>query len=121
MIVHELSIVLGLRDQLAELARQHGASRVHRVALDIGALANVVPDLVRHAFVAVQADDPLLAGAELDIREIPLTVACLDCEAQAEIDVLKLQCPRCGSARARLAAGEELTLRDVELELADAT
>jgi hydrogenase nickel incorporation protein HypA/HybF len=118
--VHELSIVLGLRDQLAALAKQHGARRIHRVALDVGALANVVPELVRHAFAAVQEDDPLLAGTALEIREIPLTVACLDCEARTAIDVLKLRCPQCGSTRARLVAGEELTLRDVELELADA-
>lgn len=115
--MHELSIVQGLCDQLAELAREHGARRVHRLVVEVGAISNVVPELLRQAFLAVREVDPLVAEAVLEIRERALMVECADCSRRAEPGELRFRCPHCGSADVRVVQGEELLLRDVELEI----
>ena len=50
--MHELSICQALLDQVENVARDHGARRVSRVALRIGALSGIEPELLEHAFVA---------------------------------------------------------------------
>ena len=115
--MHEMSIVDGLCRQLDELAVEHGATRVHAVTVDVGVLSNIVPELLRHAFDAFRSEVPLIADAELTIREIPLTLECAECGRTTESRELRFRCSACESSRVELRGGEELLLRDVELEL----
>ena len=114
--MHELSIAQGLCAQLGALAREHGASRIHRVELDVGALSNVVPSLLRQAFEVLQESIDLITQAELVIHEIPLVVACAECKKDHELKEFVFQCPDCGSTRLDVKQGEDLLLRQVELE-----
>ena len=68
--MHELSIVQGLCRQLDELATENGASRVHAITVEVGVLSNVIPELLRQAFLAFRPEVPLLAEAELTVREV---------------------------------------------------
>jgi hydrogenase nickel incorporation protein HypA/HybF len=114
--VHELSIAQGLCTQLGVLAREHGASRIHRVEIDVGALSNVVPNLLRQAFEVLQESIDLITQAKLVIHEIPLVVACAECKQDHELKEFIFQCPDCGSTRLDVRQGEDLLLRQVELE-----
>ena len=114
--MHEVSIVQGLCEQLGALAREHRAHRIHRIEVEIGALSNVVPELFRDAFEVVRASVELIEGAELVVHEVPLVVACADCEQEFELAEAVFLCPGCQSTRLDVRQGEELLLRQVELE-----
>jgi hydrogenase nickel incorporation protein HypA/HybF len=94
--VHELSIT---RSVVAIVAERAAGRRVTRVRLEIGSLSAVVPDAIRFCFDICAADTPL-AGAKLEIDEIPGLGCCNDC----------------ATGNLRLIAGQELNVKEMETE-----
>jgi hydrogenase nickel incorporation protein HypA/HybF len=115
--MHELSLVQGLCGQLDELAREHGASRIRELTIEVGVLSNVVPELLRQAFLAVRPEIPLIREAELILREVPLTVSCNHCGSTTEVGEPRFRCPACDSPHVSVHGGEDLLLRNVSLEI----
>jgi len=115
--MHELSLVHGLCRQLDELANEHGASRILELTVEVGVLSNVVPELLRQAFLAMRPQVPLIEEAELILREVPLTLTCAECGCTTEVRELRFLCPACDSPRVDARGGEELLLRNVSLEI----
>jgi hydrogenase nickel incorporation protein HypA/HybF len=58
----------------------------------------------------------LITHAELVIHEVPLVVSCAECGGESELQEFVFHCPRCGSTRLDVLQGEDLLLRQVELE-----
>ena len=117
--MHEVAIMESMHEQLTALAREHGASRVRRVAVEIGELSNVVPEMLEQAFLAFREVEPLLAEADLEIRRIPVRVRCRSCKQETDPEGFKMRCGACGSTGVDVIQGEELLLRDVEMEVGD--
>lgn len=117
--MHEISIMQSLFSRLESLSRQHGASRVVSAAVEVGEFSNVVPELLKQAFNAFREVEPLLAEARLEIRWVPLEATCRRCEASFRPQPLGFRCPKCGLADDMDVKGEDLVLRDVELEIPD--
>jgi len=115
--MHEMSLAMGLMGQLDELARKHHATRVRRLAIEVGAVSNCVPHLLAQAFEALKEQSPLIAQARLEIRELPVVLSCFDCGKRSELEVFRFVCPHCDSPVVNVLQGEELDLRDVELEI----
>jgi hydrogenase nickel incorporation protein HypA/HybF len=115
--VHELSICQGLCTQLNQLAREHGADKIRKVEIEVGTLSNVVPELLDQAFAVMRERVPLIADAKLVIREVPLLAHCSGCDSDQELDQFVFQCPACGSTQLDVRQGEDLLLRQVELEI----
>jgi len=115
--MHEASIAMAAIDQAVEAARQHGASRVTRVKLRVGALRQVVPEAMKLAFEACAIGTPA-EGAELELEEEAVIARCRPCGRQFEPDLqaLSFMCPQCGQADAELLAGNEIILTSVECE-----
>jgi hydrogenase nickel incorporation protein HypA/HybF len=103
--MHEVAIMESMHEQLTSLAREHGASRVRRVAVEIGELSNVVPEMLHQA--------------DLEIRRIPVRVRCRSCKQETDPEGFKIRCGACGSTGVDVIQGEELLLRDVEMEVED--
>lgn len=116
--MHELAICQALIDQVTDLARERGATRISSITLDVGPLSGVVPDLLQNAFPMASAGS-VADGAALHIQSAPVRVWCPTCEAESEARVNRLTCAHCGNWRTQLRSGEELLLRSVVLE--DAT
>jgi hydrogenase nickel incorporation protein HypA/HybF len=110
--MHELSIT---RSMVAIVAEQAGGMRVTRVRLEIGRLSAIMPDAIRFCFGVCTADTPL-AGAQLDIDEIPGRGRCNDCETEMDLVAPVGRCPSCGTASLRLIAGQELNIKEMEVE-----
>jgi len=109
--MHELSIT---RSVVAIVAERAAGQKVTRVRLEIGALSAVMPDAIRFCFGICAADTPL-AGAVLDIDEIPGLGICNDCGTEVNLTALIGRCPECGTANLRLTAGQELNIKEMEL------
>lgn len=110
--MHELSIT---RNVVAIVAERAGSARVTRVRLEIGALTAVIPDALRFCF-DVCSHGTVLEGATLEIVEIPGRGRCGDCGAETALKALIGRCPACGAGSLRVVAGEELKIKEMELE-----
>jgi hydrogenase nickel incorporation protein HypA/HybF len=108
--VHELGIT---RNVVAICAEASRGARVRRVTLEIGRLSAVLPDAVRFCF-DICAQATAVEGAELDIIEIPGLARCEDCGQEVPLEAPVGRCP-CGSANLTIIAGEELTVREMEV------
>jgi len=96
-------------------AREHGASRVHRIVLRIGALSGVDPDALRFAFEVVAKGTPA-DGAELEIDTVPARARCADCDVEFEVGSgFIFTCPRCNRLCGELRQGRELELARIEI------
>jgi hydrogenase nickel incorporation protein HypA/HybF len=110
--MHELSIT---RSVVAIVSEQAAGRRVTRIRLEIGRLSAVVPDAIRFCFEICAAGTPA-AGAALEIIEIPGLGCCNDCGARVRLNAPAGRCPRCGTASLRLIAGQELNIKEMEVE-----
>jgi hydrogenase nickel incorporation protein HypA/HybF len=113
--VHEYSIVHALLDRVEREARAHGADAVVRIQLAIGELAGVEAPLLASAFELARAGTRA-AGAELELRAVAPRWVCRSCEMEIPAGGA-LRCVSC-DAPARLAAGDELILERLEMEVA---
>jgi hydrogenase nickel incorporation protein HypA/HybF len=96
-------------------AGRQGFTRVKRVRLEIGALSGAEPEAMRFGFDAVTRGT-LAEGAELEIIPLPATAWCLPCAGQVEINARFDACPNCGSYQLQVTGGEELRIKDLEVE-----
>lgn len=113
--MHEYSIVRALLDRVEQEARAHGADTVVRIRLAIGALSGVEAPLLASAFELARIGT-CAEGAELEMRTVDPRWVCRDCERAIPAGDA-LRCGACG-APARLAAGDELILERLEMEVA---
>lgn len=65
--MHERSLLADLMRKLEDVARQHGASRITRVQVRLGALSHISPEHFREHF-AEAARGTVAEGAVLDIQ-----------------------------------------------------
>jgi hydrogenase nickel incorporation protein HypA/HybF len=114
--MHEASIVSALLARVEAEAAGRGASRVHRVELVLGELAGVEPELLLRAWEVFRARTPC-DGAELTVAVEAARWECPRCGTEVSRGGF-LSCPAC-AAPARLAAGGEVTLMRLELEVPD--
>jgi hydrogenase nickel incorporation protein HypA/HybF len=110
--MHELGITRNIVAIVAEHARNRP---VKRVAVDIGRLSGVMSEAIRFSFDVVAAGT-CVAGAELVIRDVEGRGRCRACGTDFALSTLFAPCP-CGSRDVVCIAGEELKVREYELEL----
>ncbi|PZM80343.1 MAG: hydrogenase maturation nickel metallochaperone HypA [Candidatus Melainabacteria bacterium] len=109
--MHELSIMINI----VSIVQEHSQDqRVVRVKLEIGKLAAVVPDSLRFCF-DVCTKGTNLEGAVLEIDEIEPLGECNLCMRRFPLDLLAVRCP-CGSRSVKCVAGEELKVKEMEVE-----
>jgi hydrogenase nickel incorporation protein HypA/HybF len=110
--VHELAITESV---IAAVVERVGDTKVETVTLVIGRLSGVVADSVRFCFEMCAQGTPL-EGAALDIVEVPGRAHCRTCESDLELPDLIALCD-CGSADLEIIGGQELTIKQVRMEV----
>jgi hydrogenase nickel incorporation protein HypA/HybF len=98
-----------------EEARKQGARRVVRVFVDVGALSHVEPEALEFCFSAI-ASGTAAEGAKLEIQRIAGAGWCLDCEKSVALAERYGACPECGGCRVKMTAGDELKIREMEID-----
>lgn len=112
--MHEVALC---RQLAAAVRRAAGPARVREIHLDVGALRQVVPETMAHAWPFVVAGTAL-SKAKLTIRQVPATVRCDACGDVRRLgSSLGFTCDRCGpDAPTRVVGGEELTLVALDVD-----
>jgi hydrogenase nickel incorporation protein HypA/HybF len=113
--MHELALTESLVDLIEGEGRKRGFSRVRVVRLEIGALGGVDPEAMRFCFDAV-SKGTLIDGANLDIEVTPGEGWCLDCAKTVEMYERFGVCPECGCGHVQVTAGDDLRLKELEVE-----
>jgi len=110
--MHEMSIVQGIIDLCLAHA---GGRRVRSLDVEIGRLSSAMPESIEFCFEACSLDT-LLEGARLAIFRIPGVGRCQQCGATVPMTELYEACQACGSNRVTIVSGEELRVREIEVE-----
>lgn len=112
--MHELALCQSVVRVLHEQSRIHDFQRVTAVRLEIGALSCVSADAIEFCFDAV-VRGTLAEGAHLELVRVPGRAWCLACGAIVHLLERHQPCPRCGSPRLRVAQGDEMRIKDLEV------
>lgn len=110
--MHELSLCSAIADTVGE---RSAGRRVRAVKVRIGHYRQVVPDTLAYCWELVVADTPL-AGAALEVEEVPAVVSCRACGEHTTLDMPILLCGSCDGADVVMVSGDELLLESIDLE-----
>ena len=90
--MHEMSIAEGILDVALDTLRQHDASVIHSVQLDLGpygwSRARFSPILLGSRYKGTAAE-----GSRIEINTIPIEGKCLDCDKTFPVENYKFICP----------------------------
>ena len=93
---------------------------VERINLKIGQMSSVVPDSLRFCF-EILSKDTQLAGAKLNIEEIPVVARCMECNIEWTINKPVFVCKKCKSGSIEIISGRELDVVSIEVADPDTT
>jgi hydrogenase nickel incorporation protein HypA/HybF len=113
--MHEYSIVQSLVDSVEAVAAQHGGAAVHRLHVRIGDLAGVDRTLLQTAYDTFRAGT-ICENATMTIEPVAPRWECGRCRTEIPRGGV-LRCAACNEP-AKLAAGDEIILQQVEMEVA---
>jgi hydrogenase nickel incorporation protein HypA/HybF len=100
---------------LQDNARSQGFDRVRTVWLEIGRLSGVEVDAMRFCFDAVTRGT-LADQAKLEIIETPGEAWCMQCAKTVVVQQRFDACPECGSYQLQVTGGEEMRIKELEVE-----
>lgn len=110
--MHEMSIT----QSVVEICEKNAAGcRVTAVTLEIGDLSGVVPEAIEFCFEAC-SKGTLLEGAVLIIERLPAKGHCTGCGIEFPVSAYYDPCPGCGGYGVAIISGEELRVKDLEVE-----
>ena len=116
--MHEVSIALGMIEELLRIARDNNAQKITSVKLKIGKMSGIVTDSLMFAFDAIKLEHPLLTTAAIVIEEIPLIYECNGCGNTFHAETGGFpSCPVCKSYKLKIISGEEQHIENVEVEV----
>lgn len=118
--MHEMSLAEGVRSIVEDTARNHGASRVEAVVLEIGDLAAVEVESLRFCLDMVLKDS-VADGATVSIERVPGTGWCLRCAETVAIAQRYDACPRCGGYQVQPTGGTEMRVKEMALASGEPT
>jgi len=113
--MHEMSLCESLIGVIEDQATVHDYRRVNTVRLEVGTLACVEPEALRFCFDLVTRGT-LADGAELQIIETKPEAWCLACSHAVPVLQRFDACPDCGSYQLQLTGGDELRIKDLEVD-----
>jgi len=113
--MHEMSLCEGVLQILQDNANTQGFTKVKTVWLEIGGLSGVEPDAMRFCFDVVMRGT-LANECRLEIVEIPGKAWCMQCAQVVPVAQRFDACPECGSFQLQVTEGEEMKVRELEVE-----
>ena len=106
---------LGITQNIVAIVSEHAkGQKVSRVLLEIGKLSAIMPDAIQFCF-DICSQGTVLEGSTLEILEIPGLGKCRQCGAEIALDKPFGIC-QCGSVQLDLINGEELKIKEIEIE-----
>ncbi|MCB1310785.1 MAG: hydrogenase maturation nickel metallochaperone HypA [Sedimentitalea sp.] len=113
--MHEMSICESIVSVIERQAVAQSFSRVNLVRLEIGPLAGVELQALRFSFDVVTRGG-IAENARLEVIEMPVAGWCMPCAKPVTVAERYDPCPDCGSYQIQITGGEELRIKDMEVD-----
>lgn len=113
--MHELGIAQSIVEIAEKNARAQGARRVLEVTVVIGTLSGVMAEALEFCFDAC-CRGTLLDGSRLTIEQVPARARCCACSKEYALQNFFDNCPSCDSAASDMLSGEELRIKEMEID-----
>lgn len=113
--MHEMSIALNILEIVDRTARSNGVASVTTIFIEVGTLAGVmIPSLEFGLDVAKR--NTIAKDAQIQIAEIQGKGECPECGNTYPMTFPIEPCPKCKNCYLRMTAGDELRVREIEVE-----
>lgn len=113
--MHELGIVFYIIRDVKEVAAQNGVSHVSKVVMNIGEVSTVVPEYLTDCWRWAADKEELLKGCELEVIVTDAVTVCNACGKEYPTVEHGKDCPFCGSADTVLLRGNEVEIKEIEV------
>ncbi len=110
-----MSLCEGILQVLETESQKQGFGCVKSVWLEIGDLAGVETEAMLFCFNAVTRDS-LADQAKLNIIHTPGSAWCLKCAKTVNVKQRFDECPQCGSYQLQVTGGDEMRIKELEVE-----
>lgn len=113
--MHEMSIAMNILDIVERTAQENSAEAVKDIFIEVGALAGVmIPALEFNLDIAKRNTRAWEAG--IHIQQIEGLGRCPACGETFPMGFYIEPCPRCEGSYLSMVAGDELRVREIEVE-----
>ena len=113
--MHEMSLCESIVELVSEQAGKHHFDQAKKVVLEVGAVAGVEIEALRFGFDVV-AKGSVAEGAKLEIQIVPARAHCEGCDEAFVVAQRLASCPVCGGFPLQLLSGDELRIKELEVE-----
>jgi len=113
--MHEMALSESILKVMQDQAVSQKFKRVETVYLELGELACVTPEAILFCFDVVTKDS-LADGAKLKISRSPGEALCMNCNQHVKVGKRGQPCPECSSYQLRITAGEDMWIKELEVE-----
>ena len=114
--MHELGLVNYVVKQVTEIAEENNVKRIASVTLEFGEVSGIVTSYLNDYWNWYTKKFPLFDGAKLICEEIPAVTWCDDCKKTYPTVIYGKTCPHCGSGNTWLLKGNEMNIKQIEVE-----
>jgi hydrogenase nickel incorporation protein HypA/HybF len=109
--MHELAIT----ENILDIALKHANNqRITDIYLVIGQLSSIVDDSVQFYWDSI-GQGTIAEGAKLHFKRIPTELQCRECQHRFAPIKDNYACPKCGSLKVFIVAGEEFYVEAIEV------
>ncbi|NAW69518.1 hydrogenase maturation nickel metallochaperone HypA [Vibrio sp. V27_P1S3P104] len=113
--MHELSISLKTIDLVVEQAQKHRYRKVTKITLSVGVLSCIESEALRTG-LEMASRETIAQDAEVVIETLPAIAVCQGCHYSFTIQNYQDSCPQCHSYQLTVQQGEELQIKNIEVE-----
>ena len=114
--MHELGLVNYVVKQVSRIAEENNVKKVSSVTLEFGEVSGIVTSYLYDYWNWYTKKFPLFDGAKLLCETIPAITWCDDCKKTYPTVQYGKTCPHCGSGNTWLQQGNEMNIKQIEVE-----
>ena len=113
--MHEVALAQGIVDIVTAQARRDGFVRAKVVHVELGGLANVMPEALVVGFEAASRGT-VAEGARLAFLHAAGKGWCMNCSSEIEVSERVALCPKCSSVKWIVTGGEQMRVTELEVD-----
>lgn len=114
--MHELGVVFHIADSVEKIAKENDAEHIRKVVLEIGEVSTVIPEYIIDVWNWNCKRTEMLLDCELVVEKINAVTFCQSCEKNYPTVKYGKTCPYCGSDETYLLTGNEVNIKEIEVD-----
>ena len=119
--MHELGIVFHIIEKVEKIAEENNVKKVTKVNLEIGEVSTVIPNYFLDVWKWAIKKTKYMQECACNIVVIEAISYCENCKETFQTTKFAKICPHCLSNKTYLVTGDEVNIKDVEVEENDST